>query len=280
MSRPATIIEAIERQSRRITVASLCCNADEAGKDYHPGGHNAFSSSDVPTRTTYQQLVHPAVAVALPSLMSVHCQHHGGPGVANTLCCVRHLDTTNISGAPNCLPDSTSGGLFHDDGATSNPSMINADTALCQERALTQILPPSSTISTTAGESRIHRTHHNVGPRVQAKTNVAYNGASSHTRRPARVSYTEEQKFFIMFHRIVRGLSWPVIEDIFMESFSLRTRDGLTSVYYRIRKEWGMEEVSRNKFGPASDRKMVADKARHFSKAFLQSLGHVDHSDV
>lgn len=125
MSRPHTLIAADERQSRRITVASLCCNTDGATKDYHPGGHNAFSSSDVPTTTTYQQLVHPAIAVALPSLMSVHCQHRSGPKVANTLCCVSHLDTTNISGAPNHFPDPTSGGLFHDDGATGDPSMIN-----------------------------------------------------------------------------------------------------------------------------------------------------------
>lgn len=61
-------------------------------------------------------------------------------------------------------------------------------------------------------------------------------------RRP-RPSYTEEQKFFIMYHRIIRKLSWPKIETKFAAFFNIRTKDGLTSVYYRLRKDWGMKEA-------------------------------------
>lgn len=79
-----------------------------------------------------------------------------------------------------------------------------------------------------------------------------------------------------MYYRIVGELSWQSIEGMFAGFFSLRTRDGLTSVYYRTRKEWGMEEVLENKFCPASDREKVEDEDGRFSRAFLQDLGYRD----
>jgi hypothetical protein len=54
--------------------------------------------------------------------------------------------------------------------------------------------------------------------------------------RPARQSYDEERKFFIMYYRVIRGLSWPKIEDEFAYFFNLHTRNGPTDVYYRTRK--------------------------------------------
>lgn len=80
--------------------------------------------------------------------------------------------------------------------------------------------------------------------------------AGSDTRRPAqtddedvsqlakpprapRPAYSEEQKFYIMFARILRGRSWPEIERDFARLFgqriSQRSKGGLTSVYYRVR---------------------------------------------
>lgn len=41
-----------------------------------------------------------------------------------------------------------------------------------------------------------------------------------------------------MFARIVQNKAWPEIEDAFTEIFDQRTKGGLTSVYYRIRKNW------------------------------------------
>ena len=32
--------------------------------------------------------------------------------------------------------------------------------------------------------------------------------------RPARPSYSEEQKFFIMYNRIIRGLPWAEIDRV------------------------------------------------------------------
>ncbi|KAK3071610.1 hypothetical protein LTR53_008321 [Teratosphaeriaceae sp. CCFEE 6253] len=66
--------------------------------------------------------------------------------------------------------------------------------------------------------------------------------------RPPRPAYSEEQRFFIMHTRVVLNLSWHEIEARYAQLFGqdlvrLRSRGGLTSVYYRIRKRWGMEEV-------------------------------------
>lgn len=95
--------------------------------------------------------------------------------------------------------------------------------------------------------------------------------------RPARPSYSEEQKFFIMYYRVIKELSWPEIEDKFATFFNLRTKDGLTSVYYRIRKNWGMEEVLKTgPDGSMGDRGKVESKAAHFSREFLTNLGYFD----
>jgi hypothetical protein len=61
--------------------------------------------------------------------------------------------------------------------------------------------------------------------------------------RPPRPSYSEEQKFYIMYARIVCNKPWPAIEDGFTQIFGAdgtghRSKGGLTSVYYRIRKHW------------------------------------------
>ena len=57
--------------------------------------------------------------------------------------------------------------------------------------------------------------------------------------RASRPAYSEEQKSYIMFARILRGRSWPEIERDFARLFghriSQRSKGGLTSVYYRVR---------------------------------------------
>lgn len=46
-----------------------------------------------------------------------------------------------------------------------------------------------------------------------------------------------------MYQHIIGELSWPDIKVKFVDHFDVRSEDGLTSVYYRVRKDWGMEEV-------------------------------------
>lgn len=95
-------------------------------------------------------------------------------------------------------------------------------------------------------------------------------------KRLPRPSYTEEQKFFIMHARIVQDKSWEDIEAQFVRIFSERSRGGLTSVYYRIRKIWGLEEVLKS--GPqsfAGDREKVDHKALFLTRPFLHKIGYL-----
>jgi hypothetical protein len=94
--------------------------------------------------------------------------------------------------------------------------------------------------------------------------------------RSARPSYNEEQKFFIMYYRMVKQLSWPEIEDKFAQLFYLRSKDGLTSAYYRIRGSWGMEQVLKNQARPEDDLGTIRRKADRFSRGFLEYIGYFD----
>lgn len=93
--------------------------------------------------------------------------------------------------------------------------------------------------------------------------------------RPARPSYSEEQKFCIMYYRVIKKLSWCEIEDKFTTFFDLRTKNGIISVYYRIRKNWKMKDVLKLKTGDAElDRKIVEEKASLIPHEFLVRLGY------
>ncbi|RMZ20219.1 hypothetical protein D0859_15786 [Hortaea werneckii] len=92
--------------------------------------------------------------------------------------------------------------------------------------------------------------------------------------RAPRPAYSAEQKFYIMYARIIRGRSWPEIEQDFARLFgprvSQRSKGGLTSVYYRVRKDWGLEDVLQTDTTSTShDRQVVDLRARRFSWDFL-----------
>jgi hypothetical protein len=95
-----------------------------------------------------------------------------------------------------------------------------------------------------------------------------------------RPSYTQEQRFFIVYQRIIGELSWPEIEDKFADFFNIRTRNGLTSVYYRLCKGWGMKEVSKDAYHAASDVGKVVENAVRFQTDFLRGLGYFDQTTV
>lgn len=92
--------------------------------------------------------------------------------------------------------------------------------------------------------------------------------------RPARPSYDPEQKFFIMYYRIVKKLPWFEIEQEYKKVFGLRTKDGLTSVYYRIRHEWGMRKVEDATADDVAARRKRSRKCRSCSRQkFCTGLG-------
>ncbi|KAF2766081.1 hypothetical protein EJ03DRAFT_338641 [Teratosphaeria nubilosa] len=103
---------------------------------------------------------------------------------------------------------------------------------------------------------------------------------TSRTTRPPRPAYTEEQKFFIMYMRIILNKPWSAIEDAYTEMFGPdrtggRSKGGLTSVYYRIRRNWGLEEVLQTSPNAMNgDRQMIEFRARNFSEDFLSSIGY------
>ncbi|CAK3998744.1 Hypothetical predicted protein [Lecanosticta acicola] len=70
--------------------------------------------------------------------------------------------------------------------------------------------------------------------------------------------------------------SWPEVEEQFAEIFGQRTKGGLTSVYYRVRKDWGLAEVLKS--GPGSvaeDCRAVETRALNFSAEFLRQIGYL-----
>ena len=94
--------------------------------------------------------------------------------------------------------------------------------------------------------------------------------------RPARPSYSQEQKFFIMYHRVIMRKSWEELGDLFRELFGLRTKDGLNSVYYRVRHDWGMKQVLDSCAEDSeADRMKVEEIATMVSRDFLQKIGYL-----
>jgi hypothetical protein len=123
---------------------------------------------------------------------------------------------------------------------------------------------------------RLELVDHDSELRVPPTFQTAYTGSPQRVLRPARPSYTDEQRFFIMYYRIVREHSWSEIEVEFADFFNLRTKDALTSAYYRIRKMWGMEKVLGTDLRTTGARSRVESEATRFSRDFLMNLGYFD----
>jgi hypothetical protein len=249
ISQPPTGLASSESRSHhKITVASLCCNADEADsaftawtKDHQSCGLKASSTSHAnPTRANCHQFERPGLAVTLPLPLSLplpaHSRYANNFGLATQPSPSNYFDTTEILGATCDVIDSTSGSVLQ-----SNKSV-----------------------------------DHDADLRVQATTQTAYTGSPQRVVRPARPSYTDKQRFFIMYYRIIRECSWSEIEVEFASFFDLRTKDAITSVYYRTRKMWGMDKVLETDLHSIDDRNRIESEASRFSRDFLVYLGYFD----
>lgn len=83
--------------------------------------------------------------------------------------------------------------------------------------------------------------------------------------RSSRLAYTQEEKLFIMYARVLRKVEWIDIANTFEISFGYKntsdTISGLRSIYYRTRREWGMDYVTRTgSAGVQSDIRIVRAK--------------------
>lgn len=88
--------------------------------------------------------------------------------------------------------------------------------------------------------------------------------------RSPRLVYTKEEKLFIMHSRVIGGVSWQDISRTFEIIFGKRNTkhmmSSLRSIYYRTRREWGMDYVTRS--GPIqclSDERVVSVKLREYA---------------
>lgn len=82
------------------------------------------------------------------------------------------------------------------------------------------------------------------------------------------------------YARVMRDCSWPEIEDQFAAVFGTRSKGGLTSVYYRVRRDWGLAEVLKSSPGSfAADCKEIDRRALNFSREFLAQIGFLGHRE-
>jgi hypothetical protein len=267
----------MERQSDcKIPVASLCCDSGQTRsastkppEQRHLHGSKLRSPPDmVRTWTQDRHLGHVNMTVTLPSLLSVKSSSLDGSGLDTQLHCIGHSDTTNGSNGTFNVIGSTDGDPTHVN-ETIDPYIVHTNTVQHRDGPGEPTVPISSAPSTMPGSTNATHIHRGADSRVQSMALPTPAQLRKRVLRAARPSYTEEQKFFIMYHRIVGELSWPEIEDKFVSHFGIRSGDGLTSVYYRTRKSWGMQEVLKTQSGSFSDRTMVEARANHFSREFF-----------
>jgi hypothetical protein len=161
--------------------------------------------------------------------------------------------------------------LVHLNDTTTDSSSISTSPKKCHD-SMWKSNPTGST-STSATSYRTGNSISDVkNPRTQYRHDCRPQPAQSsmltepltRVSRPARPSYDEEQKFFIMYYRVIRGFSWPKVEDKFAYFFNLRTR-----------KNWGVEEVLETGLNSSlGDCDEAETKATHFSRESLINLGY------
>jgi hypothetical protein len=135
-----------------------------------------------------------------------------------------------------------------------------------------------SSLNTPAGLQGIgqHNDYCQHLQRFQPKVASIMSNPPSEPLRKARPSYSDEQKFFIMYNRIIRGLPWAEIEESFSKFFGLRTQNGLYSVYYRTRKIWKMKDIqSTDVRASRRDKSTVIRMAANFSTELLMEVGYL-----
>lgn len=285
MSTPFVVVAPGEGQSDcKITVASLCCDSGQAKTTWsEPNGQRHLhesetrSSPDVdPIWTRGRQFGCLDTTVTFPSLSSAGSSSFNGSALVSQLHYVARSNTTKDSNGTLNVISSTDGGLPHFDKRLDN--ICNGNTSIGQRPAgfaeMAAAVP--SALFTPPGVTNAIDMHHGAGLPVQPVAQSFQTQSPRCTFRTARPPYTEEQKFFIMYNRIIKELSWPEIEDKFESYFDARSGDGLMSVYYRVRKDWGMGKVLKTKPGSSSDRTKFEARVAYFSKDFLEKLGYFD----
>jgi hypothetical protein len=273
LSLPTGSTTSVVQSHHKITVESLCCETNEVDRTY---GSTALPRSDrALTQVTRHELERSRTTVNRPSPGFVYPQQLGGLAFPTRLFHLSHSDNTRHYGCAYAATDSTSVDILPPTRVAEDVSITDIDTTLHHDRSRSMVVPPVTDVPTISGGGDVLRIHHEADARVRRTEQTASDNSFQRIPRPARSAYTEEQKFFIMYCRVVQELSWPEIEDKFADFFHLRTKDGLTSVYYRIRKDWDLKEVLKTSPSSKDDRETVKEKAGYFQEEFLGKIRYV-----
>lgn len=177
-----------ERQSDyKITVVSLCCDSVQA----------KYTSS----KLTGQRHLHESETHSSPDVVSTWAQdYHHPKGLDATVdrpCSfVAHSSGFRKSGLATQLS--------HVSRSDTNNSSAKISYHLDNHEGIAVSLPPTPSCS-----KAVYR-HRRAEIRVPTSTQSSWQAP-----RPPILPYTEEQKFFIMYHCIIKELSWPEIKDEF-----------------------------------------------------------------
>lgn len=251
-----------QRDSQKITVASLChanegaiTTSTEVTEQRHLHDYSSSSPPDViPICAQGYHLGRLDMPITLPSLLPAISSSLDGSDLVTQLHRVGHLDTSDDSNGTSNVIDTTEGTLPHVNETTEHLSKVHTSTVqYCNGSRKTTVSILSASPSMSGSTNAIY-TYHVAGPWVQLMAQPTPTQSPQRIPRAARLPYTEQQKFFIMYQRITKELSWPDIEEKSVHHFNVRSGDGLTSVYYRVRKHWGMREVLKTRSGSSSDR--------------------------
>lgn len=232
MTTPKTrIVTTGAGQYQKITVASFCCDTD---------GANSIPSGTSVSHGTFHRAAYPPSRAA-PSRSNVHQRDDYSVLAEPRL--PRHDYPRHQSGLEESLP------IFRDSDHCTGPRVSEAAVPISR-RLLQSTAGGDASRADTANVSKGHPAPHE-SPQGRSRLN--------------RPCYTEEQKLFIMYHRVMKQLSWPEIKRVFAKAFDPRTTDGLTSVCYRVQRSWVMGELSKSESTSAKDRDMIKAKVLNFS---------------
>ena len=120
-----------------------------------------------------------------------------------------HVDTTDYSNGTSNVIDTTEGALPHVNETITHLSKVHTSAVQYCNGSGKTTASNSSPSPTMPGRTYAIQTYHEAGPRVQLMAKPTPTQSSQRVPRAARLPYTEEQKFFIMYQRIIRELSWP-----------------------------------------------------------------------
>lgn len=244
LQRPVAFSTSAHKQHHKMSIAFLAGQVNDNTEriDHHCAPAPTPSPFPVTAhifRTSCYQAGSPGTPTTLRSVRLNDSPYSKGPHPATPLLRISSSSSINTLGSEHSANSRAGRATSYPSIVTSSLSSIDTSPVkglgnICESGSVASV--PTSAITYHNAYSfddidnpntqyhhhqhRIHRAHASMMAKFPARI-----------RRPTRPSYNEEQKFFVVYYRVIKGFSWPEIEDKFASFFSLRTKDGLTSVY-------------------------------------------------